>query len=374
MMVLYAPFIVRLRDGHSLALMALIALLAVEVLVSPDFTNGTQNVIGIASVFGILIYFVRAGTDRRMWFWLSVNGGLMGALGGLVFFLQRDTLHTINENAWAAFPLTALIAVMFGFPSAASMRRGQPTLLVLASINLAWIFLSGSRGNLLIGSCCFLVLLVGLTGTRQRTTALICGAFMALVVAMHFGKMQERAIQRITKLFTTQHGLAGNYTLKSRTSGRSAMAVGGWDLFQEHPFGVGTGGFPTAWSKLGRHYNLTYGRGEERAAHSGWVKTMVENGAPGLILLIIYVFSFAAVGLRQRNWVLWRLGILTTVAVGAALLSTEFQTKAVWFLAAGATAFLHRERLEEAMYGRPAADEREYRDTRSPWRAARGGL
>jgi hypothetical protein len=101
---------------------------------------------------------------------------------------------------------------------------------------------------------------------------------------------------------------------------------------------------------------------------------MVENGAPGLILLIIYVFSFAAVGLRQRNWVLWRLGILTTVAVGAALLSTEFQTKAVWFLAAGATAFLHRERLEEAMYGRPAADEREYRDTRSPWRAARGGL
>lgn len=373
MMVLYAPFITRLRDGHSLALMAFIALIGVEVLVSSDFANGVQNVIGIASVFGILIYFVRAGSDRRMWFWLSVNGGIMGAMGGLVFFLQRASLPTINENAWAAFPLTALISVVFGFPSASAMRRGQPTLLVLAAINLVWIFLSGSRGNLLIGSLCFLLLLVGLTGTRQRTIALVCAGFMILVAAVHFGKMQERAIHRITKLFTTEHGLAGNYTLSSRTSGRSDLAIGGWYIFQDHPFGVGTGGFPKAWSELGVKYNLVYGRGEEKAAHSGWVKTLVENGAPGIVLLIIYVFSFAAVGLRQRNWVLWRLGILTTLAVSAALLSTEFQTKAVWFLTAGATAFLHRGRLEEAMYGRPDEETRTSRGTQSPWSSARGG-
>ncbi len=373
MMALYAPFLFRLRDGHSLALTAFIGLLAVEILVSSDFTNGTQNVIGIASVFGMLIYFVRAGNDRRMWFWLSVNGGLMGALGGLVFFMQRASLPTINENAWAASPLTALIAVVLGFPSAAAMRRGQPTLLMLASINLAWIFLSGSRGNLLIGSCCFLVLLVGLTGTRQRTMALVCAGFMALVAAVHFGKLQERAIHRITKLFTTEHGLSGNYTLTSRTSGRSDLAIGGWYIFQDHPFGVGTGGFPKAWAEMGIHYNLTYGRGEERAAHSGWVKTLVENGAPGVALLLIYVFSFAAVGLRQRNWVLWRLGMLTTVAVSAALLSTEFQTKGIWVLAAGATAFLHRDRLEDAMYGRPPAERTVSRGTRSPWSAAPGG-
>lgn len=373
MMALYAPFLVRLRDGHSLALMAFIGLLAIEVLVSPDFTNGTQNVIGIVSVFGMLIYFVRAGSDRRMWFWLSVNAGLMGALGGLIFFLQRASLPVINENAWAASPLTALIAVVFGFPSAASMRKGQPTLLALGAINLVWIFLSGSRGNLLIGSLCFLVLLVGLKGTRQRTIALMCAAFMALVAAVHFGKMQERAIHRLTKLFTTEHGLAGDYTLSSRTSGRSDLAIGGWYIFQDHPLGVGTGGFPEAWARMGIKYNLSYGRGEERAAHSGWVKTLVENGAPGLILLIIYVFSFAAVGFKQRNWVLWRLGMLTTAAVSAALLSTEFQTKGIWFLTAGATAFLHRARLEEAMFGRPAEELMPARGTRYPWGAARGG-
>lgn len=373
MMALYAPFLVRLRDVHSLALMAFVGLLTIEILVSPDVTNGTQNVLGIISVFGMLIYFVRAGGDRRMWFWLSVNGGLVGALGGMVFFMQRISLPTINENAWAAFPLTALIAVIFGFPAAASLKRGQPTLLVLATANLAWIFLSGSRGNLLIGSCCFLVLLVGLSGARQRTIAISCAALIGLVAAAHFGRLQERTIHRITKLFTTEHALAGDYSLGGRTSGRSDLAIGGWYIFKDHPLGVGTGGFPTAWSKLGHHYTLSYGRGEEKAAHSGWVKTLVENGVPGLTLLIVYVFSFAAVALRQRSWVLWRLGMITSVALSAALLSTEFQTKAIWFLAAGATAFLHRHRLEEAMYGRPGVSELSWRPARSPRYVDRGG-
>ena len=372
MMALYAPFLARLRDPQSLWLLAFIGLLAIEIIISPNIVNGTQNVLGILAVFGMLIYFVRAGDNRRMWFWMSLNGGLLGAVGGLIFFLQRANLPVINENAWAAFPLTALIAVVLGFPSAAAMRRGQPTLLVLAAANLTWIFLSGSRGMLLIGSCCFMVLLVGLTGVRQRTVALLAALFIASTAAAHFGKLQDRTIYRLTKLFTPEHALVGNYSLGSRTSGRSDLAIGGWYIFQDHPFGVGTGGFPTAWSHLNRHYGLTYGRGEEKAAHSGWVKTMVENGAPGVILLIAYVFSFAAASLRQRSWALWRLGMLTSLVLAAALLSTEFQTKGLWYLAAGATAFLQRDRLVSAMYGRKS-ERREGFAADSSWLAEPGG-
>jgi hypothetical protein len=320
-------------------------------------------------VFGLLIYFVRAGDDRRMWFWLALNGGLIGALGGAMFYRTWLQLPYINENAWAAFPLTALIAVMLGFPSAAALKRGQPTLMVLAAANLAWIFLSGSRGTLLIGFCCFIALLLGMRGVRQRTIALVAGVIMAATVATSFSDLQARTIHRITRLFTPEHALVGNYSLGSRTSGRSDLAIGGWYILQEHPFGVGTGGFPTAWSQLGHHYGLVYGRGEEKQAHSGWVKTMVENGVPGLTLLIIYIFSFAVVGLRQRSWSLWRLGMLTTVALGAALLGSEFQTKGLWFLAAGATAFLHRERLTAALYGRD--DDLMKRDRAAPRSFAR---
>lgn len=352
-MALYIPFLLRLRDAHSLSLMALVGLLCVEILISPDIGEGIQNVLGIVITFGLLIFFVRAGKDDRMWFWMAVCGGTMGAMGGLMFFLDRINLPVINENAWAALPLTALFTVMFGLPSAARMQRGQPTLLMLAAANLAWIFLSGSRGTLAIGACAFIGILVGMRGVRQRTIALSAAAVIGLVAAAHFGKLQERAIHRLTKLFTVEHGLAGDYSLGGRTSGRSDLAIGGWYIFEAHPFGVGTGGFPVAWSELGHHYGLVYGRGEEKSAHSGWVKTLVENGFPGFTLLLVYVLSFAAVGLRQRSWVLWRLGMLTSAMLAASLISNEFQTKAVWFLAAGAMAFLQRDRLATAMYGGP---------------------
>jgi hypothetical protein len=370
-MALYLPFLLRLRDPHSLTLAAFIGLLTLEILISPDIGNGMQNVLGILAVFGMLIYFVRAGHDGRMWFWLSFNGGLVGALGGLVFFLERMKLPQINANAWAAFPLTALIAVVLGFPDAARMRNGQTRLLMLASVNMVWIFLSGSRGTLLIGGCCFLVLIIALRGMRQRTISLMAAAVIALVAAAHFSELQERTIHRLVKLFTTEHAIAGDYTLAGRTSGRSDLAIGGWYIFQNHPLGVGTGGFADSWSELGKHYGLVYRRGEKAPAHSGWVKTMVENGIPGLVLLMAYVSSFALVAMRQRNWDLWRLGMMTSVAIAAGLLSTEFQTKGLWLLAAGAMTFLQRARMDEAMYSSPVVSS-EPPTRRNPWSSRYG--
>jgi O-antigen ligase len=222
-----------------------------------------------------------------------------------------------------------------------------------------WIFLSGSRGTLAIGTLCFVSLMIGMRGMRQRTVALVGAVMLALVVLSHFSELQDRTIKRITKLVTTDHSMVGAYSLGSRTSGRSDLAIGGWYIFQEHPLGVGTGGFPTAWSQFGRHYGLTYGRGQEKAAHSGWLKTLVENGIPGIVLMAYFIFSFGVVGMRQRSWALWRLGMLTTVVLAAAFISSEFQTKGLWFLAAGAITFLQRDRVLAAMYGRdPAEDDR----------------
>jgi hypothetical protein len=346
----FTPFFVRLRDRHSITLFLFVSLLGIDLTISPSPALGIQHLLGIIIIFGLLVYFVRAGHDRRMWFWISVAGGLTGALGGLFYFMQRLHLPRINENAWAMFPLTALFAICLGFPSAVSLRRGQPTLMVLATVNLAWVFLSGSRGSLLIGVCCLIVLLLTMRGLRQRTAAIASAGLIAIAAAAHFAKLQDRAMFRIVKLFTTDQPLAGNYSLSSRTSGRSDLAIGGWYIFEEHPFGVGTGGFSVAWQNLDRFDNMTrFGRGEMKAAHSGWVKTLAENGAPGVILLTAYVFSFAFAALRTKNLALRRLGFLTTLALGSALLSTEFQAKGLWYLAAGATAFLQQGRVEAAM-------------------------
>jgi hypothetical protein len=355
-MLLYVPFLIRLRDRHSVLLAALVGLLFVDLSITNNLVEGVQHILGIIITFALLIYFVRAGTDRRMWFWIATIAGLTGALGGLSWFFQRLSLPVINENAWAMFPCTALFAICLGFPYAVSMKRGQATLLTLAVANLMWIFLSGSRGTLLIGACCVIVLVLTMRGLRQRTTAIVCGALIMIVAAAHFSKMQERATFRLFKLFTTDEALSGNYSLSSRTSGRSDLAIGGFYIFEEHPMGVGTGSFKIAWKNLDRHDNMGhYARGEERAAHSGWVKTLAENGVLGILLLLAWVGSFAYGALRTRKRVLRRLGLLTSLALAAALLATEFQSKGLWYLAAGATVFLERDSIESAMYIRRRA-------------------
>lgn len=366
-MALYLPFLIRLRDRHSLTLFAFVGLLLVDLSISRVIAEGVQHILGIITTFGILIYIVRAGYDRRMWFWVSVIAGLIGALGSLSWFYQQATLPRINENAWAMFPATALFTICLGFPSAVAMRRGQPTLMALAGVNLVWVFLSGSRGTLGIGVCCMIVMLLTMRGLRQRTVAIVCGAMLMFAAVSHFGNLQDRALFRIEKLFTTEEGLSGNYSLSSRTSGRSDLAIGGWYIFEEHPLGVGTGGFKIAWRDLDRHDDMGhYAQGELREAHSGWIKTLAENGVPGVLLLLAWVFSFAYGGTRTRKRVLRRLAFLTTLAISVALLATEFQAKGLWYLAAGATAFLERDSLERAMYG-----DRRHRSSPSVYRPSR---
>lgn len=351
MMLVYLPFLIRLRDRHSILLTAFVGLLVVDLSITNNLVEGLQHILGIFITFGLLIYFARAGTDKRMWFWISTIAGLIGALGGLSWFFQRLHLPQINENAWAMFPCTALFAICLGFPYAVSMKRGQATLLSLAVVNLMWIFLSGSRGTLLIGACCIIVLLLTMRGLRQRTVAICCGALIIFVAAARFSQMQERATFRLFKLFTTDEPLSGNYSLSSRTSGRSDLAIGGFYIFEEHPMGVGTGSFKLAWKNLDRHDNMgDYARGELRAAHSGWVKVLAENGVLGILLMAAWVMSFAYGALKTRKRVLRRLGLLTSLALFAALLATEFQSKGLWYLAAGATVFLERDSVEAAMY------------------------
>lgn len=350
-MFLYVPFLVRVRDRHTVLLAAFVALLVVDLSITNNLTDGVQHILEIIITFALLVYFVRAGTDWRMWFWIATIAGLTGALGGLSWFFQRLHLPQINENAWAMFPCTALFAICLGFPYAVSMKRGQATLLSLAAMNLMWIFLSGSRGTLLIGACCVIVLLLTMRGLRQRTVAITSGALIFIVAAAHFSQMQERASFRLFKLFTTDQPLSGNYSLSSRTSGRSDLAIGGFYIFEEHPMGVGTGSFQLAWKNLDRHDNMgDYARGELRAAHSGWVKTLAENGVLGVLLLAAWIGSFVYGALRTRKRTLRRLGLLTSLTLTAALLTTEFQSKGLWYLAAGATVFLERDSLETAMF------------------------
>lgn len=334
-LLLFSPLALRLRNVHFRLHLCLVVLLAGELLIGAGLGDGVEHVLNATSVLALTVYFVRGARRPAVWYWIGVQSGALAALGGLAFEISKASLPPINPNAWSAFGVTALFAICLAYPAAAGRRLGQPTLLTLAAASLLWVFLSGSRGNTLIGLCCAAFLLVATRGIGRRVTGAVLALLVAIGVWSAFPNVRELALSRILKLADSERSLS------NRTSGRSDLIRGGWIVFSENPLGVGTGGFSNAWRELSsRDPSIEYGRGAERAAHSGWIKVLAENGVPGVLLLAAYVASFAVAGLRRRRSFSRRLGLLATVALGVAFLTTEFQSKGLWFLAAGASVIL----------------------------------
>jgi hypothetical protein len=71
----------------------------------------------------------------------------------------------------------------------------------------------------------------------------------------------------------------------------------------------------------------------------------VENGFIGFFVILAFVASFATVGWRKKRSGLFPLGLFMTVVLGLAWISTEFASKGLWYLIAGATALLHLTRM-----------------------------
>ncbi len=323
-------FVVRRTDLQSRLLQAFILLLCVELLYSAEFAAGINDVLSFISLFGILIYFARASGDGETLYWTGLVNGVLAAVGGLVYYLHGSRSPPVNPNSWSYIHLTAIFAICLAIPFAAAARRGQLVVGVLAVVNAGWIFLSGSRGALLIVICCLIFLAGKIGRIRMRLTFLTVGVLVGIVLSARFAEQQAASRSRFESLFNPGESLA------VRTSGRSELVIAGWMIFLEHPFGIGTGGFAPAAAAM------PHRGGVEKGAHSGWIKTLVENGIPGVLLLGAYALSFALDGWRLRRRGVLGLGLFVTATLGVAFLSFEFHSKGLWFLAAGATVLMHQ--------------------------------
>ncbi|HET9985617.1 MAG TPA: O-antigen ligase family protein [Longimicrobiales bacterium] len=334
----FAPLLLRGGEVSVRLLQAFAGFLALGLLATPDLLRGVQDLFGLCAFFGLYVYFTREGLGSEDRLWAGIVGGAAGAAGGLPYFALQAQLPRINPNAWAFFPLTALFAIALAYPFAASARH-RVLLWVLAAANLVWTFLSASRGGLLGALCCVAFLAVLTRGGWYRA-ALALGLGLVVILALgrvspRLATLEEHAVGRVRLLFDP------HARITDRTSHRSELVVGGWHIFLEHPFGVGTGGFATTWRELGRREGASRWRlGRQVDAHAGWVKILAENGAVGMLLFAVFVGSFAVVGWRRPDRVLRGLGLLATAALTLGFMTTEYQSKGLWFLAAGVASLL----------------------------------
>lgn len=336
-MLLAFPLILRLRDYQSIWFRLFSLLLLAELMMSPGPMLGLNHILNFVCLLGLQVYFIRAARDRHAYLWLGIVCGAVAAAGGLIYFLQRESLERIDHNAFSYFPLTGIFAICMAFPSAIALGKGVKVLGTLAAICGCWLVLIASRGGMLVGTICILFLLASIPGKTRKLSLLIIGAAVLIGVTSQFAALRENSFGRVAKL------LDSDISASSRTSGRSDLLLGAWFIFCEHPQGVGTGGFAPHWARVSvekSRYLSGYKKGQQQSCHSAWMKTLAENGVPGVLLLAGYVFSFAVTGWRRQADGLLLLGALVTFCLSFAFISTEFAGKGLWLLAAGVTVLL----------------------------------
>jgi hypothetical protein len=333
-MVLSLPMLLRLRDIHTRLLQTFFLVLLVGSLFSSRPFGGLNHAFAMITVFGLFVYCSRAIRDRRAWYWMAFVNGILSAAGGLVYFIQYDSLPSINANALAQLPLTGIFCICLAFPLAGRFRQFWLIAWLLLTANAGWIFLTGSRGSMLAAACCGVYLWLQIPRTSQR---LFCSATLVLAglfVSTHFAERSQLGQKKVGRMFDS------NVSYRARTSGRSEIVVGGVRMFLAHPLGVGTGGFRTTWHSGEFTRGLDYGQNEEAAAHSAWLQVLAENGIPGIIAFGCYVLSFACVGWRKRAHGIFSFGVMTTTTLGVAYLTSQYSPDGLRLMAAGGMAIL----------------------------------
>ena len=339
-MLLSGPFLLRLDDLHTRLWQLFVLLLGLGLAVSPQPAAGAQQFLNVVVLFGLLVYFARTGSDGGVLYWTALVTGILSAVGSPAYFLQQDQLPPITHCIWVYFPLTALFSTCLAFPFVGD-RRGQFVLMSLAIVNCIWTFLSGSRGGLAVAVCCILFLMIKMRDASSRVLIVTTAVLLGVVASFFFADLHESALDRVTILLSDSEADRDKY------HGRSDLVIAGWNMFLDNPFGVGTGGFASAWLSRGRIGGMTdYGQGIEKSAHATWIQVLAENGIPGILLLGGFVAAFAFVGWRRADANVRGLALLTTVVLGVALCATEFHKSiGLCFLAAGVMSMLYREKM-----------------------------
>jgi O-antigen ligase len=366
-MLLSLPFLLRLRDLQTRLLQWFLLLLVAGLAFSADPRAGLQDVLNVLTLLGLMVYFARSEGGHEVWFWMAAVCGSLAGAGGLAFYLKQEDLPYINPNAWSFFPLTAIFAITLAF-SIGGLRRGRLPLALLAAANAVWVFLSGSRGSLLITLVCLGFIALQMRKSGRSLPIVAAALLIAFGVASQFVEQKQLAVHRLNRLLDSQHSWT------SRTSGRSDLALGGWHVFREHPLGIGTGGFASAWmdTNLQQRERLSgFRQGVYTPAHSGWIKVLTENGFLGILVFAGFVLSFAVTGWRRRRGGVFLLGLLVTVSLSVAFAADEFQGKGLWFLAAAVMTVLRKTPIRARRFAVGRVDPAERGRIIPPRRSAR---
>lgn len=326
------PALATRLDTRLRILLAFVCVLGIQVTISPETQLGLHATFEVAIGFALVGCFMRAGvSDETLW-WTAIVAATASATCIGSFYYLRPVLF-INPNALVHVPLAGIAAMALAVTRVAPRRWGLVSLLV--TVNLALAFITASRGGFLTALPLTLYILMRTPGFRWKGYSLTIVTVAFLLVPLMSGAQFSRTAAKWGRFVNPE------LTTEQATSSRGSIAKFGWDTFKRNPMGIGTGAFQHANAETA----LTT---KGLAAHSGWIKTMAENGVVGLGLLVSFVAAFAF-GRPHSPDVSRALGPLVAFTMSVLLITTEFQSKALWLFVGGAIVLLQGDMQKPAV-------------------------
>ncbi len=283
-----------LRSGTTTSVLLL---LLWAVLSVPSALNQATAFFFITDVFikTVLLYVLVAGAVRsvrdveRLAFVYFASAALYSAIVLLRFDLRSgdwrlESLYTYDANDFATFTVTAIPLGLYFVTSRARPLVRLGCALGLAALTIAFIR-SGSRGGFLAAIAVAIFVLVGHTAIRMRWrvigTAVIAAIFLATASDRYWAQMRT----------ITSSGQDYNRTAQS---GRLKIWRRGVDYMFSHPvLGVGAANYGVAEGTISPLAKLEeHGIGVPwTTAHNSFVQVGAELGIPGLLFLIMLIWS-----------------------------------------------------------------------------------
>ena len=198
----------------------------------------------------------------------------------------RATAHLDEPNKAGAFFASG--AVFFLVFALFERTRRRWAYLAGACCCMAGLFNSLSRGGMLAAAVASaFVLAVFFTATRGRTgtkVAVILATVLLTANASLF--LPQRVIDRVFETFGSESRVGDeDVEIDGSSAERLIFWKAGWEMFKEQPLGYGTTTFPQL-----QEARTGYGK----ASHNIYVLILVEQGAQGLLALLVFVVSVLA--------------------------------------------------------------------------------
>ena len=224
----------------------------------------------------VLITYVMASGLTSIIYLILIGSPLAPVSSGRYFFLGE------NPNSYSTRMVIGVVITLFLLPTV--NRKFQLVSLLLLSSQIVVIFLSGSRGALLMLAIAFLIFLFA---SKLSISSKTLYSLLILVGLVGFVSFYGESIiaeasgwERLLSLF------------ESGDSGREHLWSQTFSIFLENPIiGVGQKGFT---------YEMMSRYGENRDAHNLFLFLLASGGLIGVSLFLIFYFSLFSSVLKVR--------------------------------------------------------------------------